>query len=363
MMRGFFIILSILVISCKGSNNKDAFYKEQIIGDWENITSQVNGEPVPPPSFYDLGYGFEPNGIFEIKTGFYDDYMRYVGNYSAYYIVHDSLKLTYKSAEDYLVNSKIESISNDTMVLTEGRYKLYFLRKKSDTLNVPDFDGLVITHSGGMIAPSIKNVFIKSDGEVVYDRYDTLHNHKWFSAKISAKELAQIKTRFKKANWPKLKTEYGSPVYDGGDIQVCIIRDKKIVKSVFINPFSQNTLLDWAVIATGNLPDIVKGKQQNFDGQLYMKYLAFKGKDKRLALTEPESYYLSYLLNKASVSTYKFDEVYLLDYNNDTIRKIMTDGRYYKYYNTNGAVKTLDVGYNFTAQSKFVHTFEIPQDE
>lgn len=357
MIRVLLIVFAVLMVSCKG-DEQVAYYKEHIIGDWKNIPNPVKDEPAPPPSFYTLGYGFEPNGIFECKMGFYDDKMQYKGNYSVYEIEHDSLKLTYKGNDDYQVNSKIERILNDTLVLSFGKYRQYFLRKKSDTINTPDFDEIIITHSGGMFPPRIKNVFIKNDGNVVYDKYDTLYNHKWFIANISAKEVAQIKTRFKKANWPELKPEYGSFVYDGGHMLLSIISRGKIMKSVIINPMSGNAFLDWAVVPTGNLPYKLNGSEQDFSKLVYMKYFSFLKDGKVLSLTESESYYLSYLLNKAPESKAPIKEDYTVALTIDAIKKIMTDGRFYKFYYTNGATKTVDIGYDFIKESKLLNHFE-----
>lgn len=360
----FSILIVLFIVSCKEDNVKRKAQQKLIIGDWELTTKEF--EPKDGTRAYPLetGYGFYADGSFENKIGFYnwEKPLKYYGSFSKYKLENDSLKM-YNLYMKKWGSFSIVKLTVDILVLEGEYYNPVYIKKHYDTMNVPQFQGLIISQSGGLINSSINNIFIQSDRSIIYDKFEHNDNygnfeHKWYDAKISNKEFSRIQTRFKQANWPKFKSRYGKVSYDAGDTQITIIKDGKIVKSVFMYPNNLPFALTWTYMPLLHLPDILKSTDITAKARLNMSYVSFIQKSESLSLTSPESYFLSYSLDNAPSVNKKFVEIYNIDYSNDTINQIATDGRYFKFYNKNKITKTVDLGYNFITESKLVNTFQ-----
>jgi len=355
------IIVLLLTFSCKRDDDATDAQKKLLAGDWQRLEVQdklENGEVnVMIPSLLTPGYGFDVKGNFEYKTGFYKgEHFKYIGSFSHYKIEDDSLKLFYIGDNRY-VNARISKLTKDTLVLNYQKYNSYYIKKKYDTLNIPNFQQLII--SGGMYGSGSSNVFIKEDGTVIYDKRewtDTILNQNRYKATISKKELATIQTRFKKADWPNLKKTYGYPADDVENYQVTIIKDNRILKSVYIAGVDQPAVLSWAYIPTSNIPNMIRGEIVP-KSVIDIENFVLKNSGHSLALTNSERYFLSYQLSNARVVTTSFLELYNLENNDTSVSKITSDGRYYKFYFKDKTTKTVDIGYNFLTESNLVNTF------
>jgi hypothetical protein len=357
------IVLFLVVVfmfSCKREdkvNTKNSL----IIGDWELTTKDF--EPKDGTRAYPLetGYGFYADGSFENKIGFYNwkNPLKYYGSFSRYKLENDSLKMYNLYLKKWTI-VHIAKLTTDSLVLEGEYFNPVYVKKHYDTIGIPQFQGLIISQSAGLISSQLNNIFIQSDGSIVYDKFDQEKNgleNKWYKAKISNKDFSKIQTRFKQANWPKLKSLYGDVIYDAGDTQICIINNGKIVKSVFIYPSDLPVTLTWAYMPALHITDVLKSKEITAKN-LIGSDITIIGSDGRLALTSSESYFLAYSLGKAPSINKNFSELFKLDFQDDSLTWITTDGRLFKLYNKNKGLNTVDLGYNFITESKLVNTFQ-----
>ena len=355
-------LFALFMFSCKRGDKVDS-KNSMIVGDWELTTKEF--EPKDGTRAYPIetGYGFYADGIFENKIGFYNwtNPLKYYGSFSKYKIENDSLKM-YNLYLKKWTSIHVEKLNTDSLVLKGKYFNPVYVKKHYDTIGIPQFQGLIISQSGGLITSQLNNIIIQSDGSIVYDKFETKNDegdleHKWYEARISNKDFSKIQTRFKQANWPKLKSLYGDVIYDAGDTQISIIINDKIVKSVFIYPSELPATLTWAYMPALHIPDVLKSKEITAKN-LIGSDITIIGSEGRLGLTSSESYFLAYSLGKAPSINKNFSELYKLDFQDDSVTRITTDGRYFKLYDKNKGVKIVDFGYDFITESKLVNTFQ-----
>ena len=234
---------------------------------------------------------------------------------------------------------------------------MLLVRKHYDTIKSIDFDAIVVAKSDCFGACSVNKIFIKQDGTVVYDTYDTIGNLVYFTSNISRHNFIKIRSRFKKADYEHLESRYNACITDMSTTHLTFIKEGKIIKSIYDYGQESPTELIWAYIPVVYLPDIIKA-EPNKHKCFSLGYTTFIKDKLALHLTKSESFYLSYLLENASDVNKKINELYSLGFDNDSISRITTDGRYYKFYFKNKSTKTIDVGYDFLKESKLVNKFE-----
>ncbi|KOS05967.1 hypothetical protein AM493_07890 [Flavobacterium akiainvivens] len=331
------------------------------MGDWietEPPNKIKDSIEIPLEHFYRLGYTFEKNGKVITKPGFinYRD-NKYYGSRSQYKI-KDGYVSVYNPSVKKWDKLKIIKLTQDSLEVLDGDIPYYYIKKKYNTASNPDFDGVIVTNSGGYIplANQINTVFINpANHNVIYNRNIDDGQRVTMQGHISGNDLSLVQQLFKQADYIKRDSVYGEMVYDVSQTSVAVLKGNRIIKSIHIYNREPTELL-WAHLAAHYLPDVVTNIRKTDEFSLGME--AFEAANSTLSLTKAEGYFLSYLLSSSKSTPLQFKELYRLTYSDDAVGKITSDGRYYKYYFKDKTTKTVDIGYNFITGNKLVNTFK-----
>lgn len=361
-MSKFSIIFILLLVSCSGKTcNEDQ--KKLILGDWtavnppSSVTQNYTGLPVD----WGLGYTFFSDGTCEDKFGFFDweKPLKYYGSISNYEIEDDNLKIK-DLYLDTLICRKIVKLTHDSLIVSGGDNLHFYIKKKYDTIKSPDIDGVVIHMGGGLIPSYINNIYIQSTGNFIFDRYEVeTHGPQYYKGIISKKEFARINTRFKKTDYLNLDKVYGEEIFDGGYNYCSLIKNNKIIRSFYLKTQCVPYELRFAIRPVTHLPDVASYKSNTHFKDLNISHFISKYKKRELELTNSEDYFLCYLLSTSPKVTLQINENHELAFRtDDNLNKITTDGRYYKFYFRDNKTETVDIGYDFLAESELVNTFK-----
>lgn len=146
---------------------------------------------------------------------------------------------------------------------------------------------------------------------------------------------------------------------DSQTVTVSFIKDGKIIKSISDYADSSPSEFIWAYKPVMYLNQKIDLKHVKVKSYLRPQYMhgSFKTDDSYLALAASELFYLLDNFKTGKETEIKFNEKYILDFNDSISKKITTDGRYYKFYLKDKTTKTIDIGYDFLTNS-LVYKFE-----
>ncbi|REG92206.1 DUF6438 domain-containing protein [Flavobacterium aquicola] len=356
-------LLIITLISCNSKSNK---YDELILGDWIEVLEKVqtqrneNGIKLPPKLNRNtvLGYSFAKKGIVENKLGYFDrsrkdkdgrTKTKFLGTTTKYKIENDSLK-TYNLIDKKWFNAKILKLTKDTLILEyKDKSKDKFIRKKYKTDNIKSFDKIIISTSGCYGFCPVRDIIISKSGEIFYYGKMYVDKKGFFKSKISTKDFLKIENDFKKANYMNLKDEYIASHTDDMTITVTFVKNDQILKTITDYGNESPTELKWAVLPTLFLDQQIKLEQIN-NSKVYMDfgYCNFIDGNQLIELTKSECFYLKILLLSCREVKKDFKSKYIIHYwENETEKKMKTDGQYFKFEIEKGKFIILDLGYNF----------------
>jgi hypothetical protein len=366
------LILIFTLVSCKQKSKND--YENKIIGEWkfvrEIIKPNENGKLPPPPPFgnSEVGYEFYKNGEFEYKLGFFK-YIKgdekhqsqnlYLGTKSKFKIEDDSLKL-YDIAEKIWNSYKIVDIKSDTLKIINSVGEISKFQKLKHKINNSDtFDKVIVSSTGCYGRCPVTDIEINKNGEIIYNggSFSSIKGN--YKSKINHSQFLKINLSFLKSNWANLENEYIARWTDDETVYVTFIKDDRIIKTIEDYGAKSPTEFIWAYTPIRFLQQSIKlEKNIKETNILDFNYISFKFENKICDLTKSESFYLKNLLSKSSEVKNSFEEKYIIKYwSNDIKKKIVTDGRYYKFENNDGRFVILDLKYDFLKKNNLLQTF------
>lgn len=365
-------ILILTIVSCKQKSKFD--YENKIIGEWKYVREigkpNKNGKIPPPPPFgnKEVGYEFYKNGEFEYKLGFYkyiqgdenhESQNLYFGTNSKFKIQNDSLKL-YDISEKKWNSLKIVGIESDTLKIINNVGEISKFKKlKYKINNSESFDKVIVSSTGCYGRCPVTDIEINKNGEVIYNggSYSSIKGN--YKSEISHSQYLKINLSFLKSNWKNLENEYISRWTDDETVYVTFIKNNKIIKTIEDYGAKAPTELIWAYTNVRFLQHNIKlNKEINETYFLDFNHINFRIKNQICSLVKSESFYLKNLLSKSKEVNIDFQEKYTIEYwSNDIKKKIITDGRYYKFEKAKHQFITLDLGYNFLKQNNLIERF------
>jgi hypothetical protein len=365
-------LLILALVSCKQKSKYD--YENKIIGEWKFVREidkpNENGKIPPPPPFgnREIGYEFYKNGKFEYKLGFYK-YMKgdenhqsqnlYLGSNSKFKIENDSLKL-YDLSEKKWNSFKIIEIESDTLKIINSVGKISKFKKlKYKINNSESFDKVIVSSTGCYGRCPETDIEINKNGKVIYNGGSFSSVTGSYTSEISHSQFLKINLSFLKSNWTNLENEYISKWTDDETVYVTFIKNDRIIKTIEDYGAKSPTEFIWAYTSIRFLQQNIKlEKEANETNILKFNHISFKIKNKICSLVKSESFYLKNLLSKSKEVNINFKEKYIIEYwSNDIKKKIVTDGRYYKFEKTKGEFITLDLEYDFLKKNNIIQRF------
>jgi hypothetical protein len=377
MIKKFIVLsLALLLISCE---KKPQTPQDMILGNWSIADTATE------PWKRDIrGFEFLPVGICNYKPGYWDWHkyenerltalkndrradldnivMYYLGTRTKYSILKDSFKifdLSEKKWEGY----KIKKITNDSLILIKDTIVTTYVKKYYEIEKSEDFDAVILSSSGCYGTCTSNDIMIDKDGNIIYKGNYYVTKKGWHTAKISPSEFNIIMKRFKEADYMNLKNDYSAMITDNQNISVSFIKNGRIVKAIDDYAGSAPNEFIWAyipLIKIGLKLDLESKKiNKILDNDFFYVYLMTNDKKRSLELSPSEMFYLINLLMDVKDTEANFNEKYTFSYNNDFIKEIKTDGRYYKLYFKNGKTEIKDIGFNFVTENKLKEKFEI----
>ena len=369
MIKKLLVILVILLVSCE--KKPETPQEMMILGNWSVVNkSDKSWER-------DIrGFEFLPDGVCDYKSGYLDweryendtlidrnsQVMHYLGTKTKYIVSKNSLKI-FDLSEKKWDSFKIKKFSKDTLVIGKDSIWTTFVKKYYDVSKIPDFDAVIVSSSVCFGNCPANDIMISKTGSVLYKGNYFVEKKGWYTSKINDSELQKIIMRFKQADFMNLKNDYSTMVTDSQSISVSFIKNGKIIKTIEDYANSAPYEFIWAyniLMNEGQFLDLKQKKiNSSLDNNMFFSNLITTDNRKGLSFASSEGFYLISILMEAKSSDTVFIEKYNWTYNTEAIKRITTDGRYYKLYFRDGKTQVKDIGFNFITESNLKNKFEI----
>ncbi len=344
--RVLYLILIFTLLSCKDRKTLSE-QKDLLLGDWVRISYQENQMS---PFGMQVGFNFLSDDTYEDKLGFFNfdkEYVKYDGNLGKYQIIGDTIKM---SVTGKWYSRTVYKLTKDTLIFGTKDDNVIFLKKEYDTIDIPEFDEIVVSSyaNGNILLSKNENVyFSKPDNDKVH-----------YKASISQKDFRRIVTQFKKADYINLRSNYNASSSEDKICAVTFLKNKKNLNSITFYASSASPEFKSAYTQLIYIPQTLSTVPDSVPKYLDLKSLEFKNDNTRLELNSSEVYYLLNLIKNGKEGRYHFKEEYNLTSKNEYVNKITTDGRYYKFYLKDNSNKVIDIEMNFLEGNNFSNTFE-----
>lgn len=364
MKKLWFIFSLLLFISCKKEN------KNPYVGNWyfDEIVEYDSSKTHSSKQIFEREYGSYYNfniindSVLDFKNGFlyringysYGNNFRshyYLGTKTNYKI-NDSNILFYNKSEKEWDTIQIKKISNDTMiVLGMEKCKYRLIRKQNNFFNNSNFDAITISNSYCMGSCPSNTTYINRNGDFCFRGADNNTEAGIFYSKLNPNQVDEIFNEFDKIDVTKLKPEYGGLATDSPTNMISFFKNGKIVKT--INCYYNIPIdLDKEFTALSFYYQQVHLKRdENFMLYENIWYRSFNTVPEVYELKESESFFLEVAMRNGRKIKYNFIPKYYVDFSQaneqSDIKKIISDGRYYKFTKSDNTTFTIDIGYNF----------------
>lgn len=355
MIRKLFVLAVVLCLfsSCE---KKPQTPQELLLGNWVEVKKKPKSGPISMEDT--LAYEFKLNNICDYKSGYldYDTYMNdtlpvwervvpYLGTETKYRLANNSLKifnLSNKTWDQY----KVKRISADSLLLNNEDSDILFIKKEYSPKNSPDFNTIVLSTGGCMGPCPGSNIIIDNDGNVLYNGYSHVKNKGHFTGKISKDDFNELFFKFKQVDYINLKSEYPLKYPHGSSTSLTFIKNGKILKSINDEGTAPKEF-EWAYKSLLYKEQELKLTPVKIKPYLIMEYNRLSFPEYPIHLEGSEVSYLVSRFQLGKEVNKNFDEKYELYYCNKLVKKVITDGRFYKFYLKDGKTHIIDIGFNF----------------
>jgi hypothetical protein len=297
---------------------------------------------------------FTGDDTFENELGYYqydEKTFKYLGNKSDYKLKGDSISL-FNPIEKHWLSFLITKLDTAQMKLSYRGETLIYQHKKKTYPKPPDFDQIIVSHSGCFGFCPVINTSINSDGSVVFLVIDYIPKKGLYSGNISKARFSELKNNFKLNNINILHEKYTSEVSDRETTTVTFIKNKKIYKTIVDYGEQSTNAFMWSHAQVDSLykENMLKLTDSLRDLPFIWRGWSYSLIKDNLAVILPESeeFLILLYLRSGKTTDIKFKPNYTLHYSADVDNKflITTDGRYYRIEGKNSS-KTIDIGFNF----------------
>ena len=388
MNKYILFIFSILLFSCNSKPKKEAlygfwskeiahFYDDPINVDFNDTIKEIEikNENISPVRYYPYGFAINENEFetFNAYTEILNDsasdkkIIKYYDNRIPYKLIEDSLFILDPIKKKWTLLWKIDNIKKDTLFVTlisSGKKRKYIRLKDYYIKN--DFDKIVFSSTGCYGNCPILDIIIDKNGKIIFKGEEYVNQIGYFKKQLSKEETKYIFDKFNRLDLNKLKDKYIANHTDDEAYVVSLIKKGKIIKTITDYGLVAPRELIWCYDRIKNIQNKYKLDSINSKELFHpeLRYFAFKKDSLILKLKKSESFYLWSELNNSQSIKKEFKAIYELIYYNaedmfwddkkgdyivkkKKIKKILTDGRYYKIVYLDKREKVFDLGYNF----------------
>ena len=363
------------MLSCdkesKSSNDK-------YIGDWYfekelNSEKLKNSHPVHPNE--KINFSIINDSILDFKSGFFylikdkftlpDSTLEY--RFSYYYLgsetkykIENSNIIFYNKSENIWDTIKVMGISNNEIKIKNYNDRIFQLKKlENESNNNKDvFDAIIVDRSPCFGSCPFNSTYINRNGELYFKAYGSNTVYDNYFSKLDEYTTKLLFKSFDKININHLENRYSINATDSQINTISFIKNNKIIKTV-------ETYIDCPIDLEKAINELSFAYQKinlkyqdnfSFDNKLMNTFLF--DENSKIYFKDSEFFLLEVELLKGKKYEGKFREKYTLKFHEwtlkNTIKKIITDGQYYKIVYSDNTSKTIDLGYNFIEQNSII---------
>ncbi len=353
-------IVCLLLVSCTQQAKQEKI-QSQLLGEWERCEKETE-IPVPLRLPYTYaGIKFTKDSI-ESLVGFLKQdtttpwAYQYLGHSSIYRIKDDSIFV--RNLEDQKWHFKWIFLKkqNDTLWLKLNDWDTAVYRKlEYQWDSLPDFDQVIYSRTGCYGRCPVMDISLDRSGNILYLGEEYVKNTGLFQGKLDSETTKWFFHKLRKSDPTHLSDSYQASHTDDESIITTFIKNGKIVKTIHDYGRKAPNQLYWTYVFFNHLTNIkldtVSQTSQHYN---HFFHWSFETKEQSLILSKSESFYLWAELKKSKITHQDFQPLYenllyhdLEDKNPMKIKKIKTDGQYFRFVLSNYQTVTYDLGYNF----------------
>jgi hypothetical protein len=373
-MKNLFLmtIIFIVAFSCE----KSIINKEDLQGSWKlEILEEAKSENenfVDIDDFfsYRMGMAFSGDSL-DFFNGFYEldsnKKLKYVGNFTNYKIKKNKLYIDKAFFKNEKMVWNITKATTDTIFFESEDGKFYLKKLHLDSEKKDEFDKIIYSSTGCYGTCPIFNISIDNQGNVTFYGEGYTNPIGIYQSKAGSTQTQFIFEKFRNANPKNLEDKYFEYVTDMATYTTTFVKNGKIVKTIFDYGYSDDVPneLMWAYVPLRNLNQSLhfnKINNRHLPSTPELEIIKIIDEtNNRLILEKSEGFLFWTELMKSEITEKSFSpkyEIQLMDgFNyvgpklesktNMNLKKLISDGRYYKFEFNDGTSKTFDLGYNF----------------
>lgn len=388
----------LLLAGCESEKEKmERKIKAQILGEWEVyhwISPEYwNSGKYSPDDMRVWPFAGDNEGfrLSNDQLDYYEGFIREtiidgasiyenIGTVTEYDLRHDSIFVLNPVTQEWEFWWKFIRCRNDTLTLWSRENKFaHCTAINTDPGDAPEFDVIylstVFSHSNWLS----QDICLDANGNVKYRGWEDVNPIGVFSGKIDAARARYIIDKFRSAFVTNLSNIYlPSDLYQDA-ASVTMVKEGKIIKTVFDGGKTGSKELSWAYAALEGLYTQITLTPIPEAERLFWyqpRQIRFIRDTVVFDLKQSESFFLWHELSDAPAVSCEPVEVYhfeifddWLEYQPETLREnvlpylltsVISDGQVFSLRYKNGEVKNLDIGYDFFKRHFPKRTFKKP---
>lgn len=376
-MRKIFILylVTLFILSCDVENKSS---NEKYIGDWYfekelNSEKLKNSHPVHP--YEKINFFIINDSILDFKSGFFylikdrftlpDSTLEhrfshyYLGTKTKYKIEKSNI-IFFNKSENFWDTIKVLGISDNKIKVKNYNGRVFQLQKSENKseFTTNEYDAIIVDRSPCFGSCPFNSTYINRNGDFYFKAYESNTVYDNYHSKLDEETLRKILMNFDKININDLKNHYSLNATDSQTNTISFIKNGEIIKTI-------ETYIECPIDLEKALNELSFAYQKvnikyedNFSFRNKLMNTYFTGQNSKIYLKDSEFFLLEIELLKGKKSIKKFEEKYTLNFYEwtlkKTIKKITTDGQYYKIVYYDDTSKTIDLGYNFIEQNSII---------